>query len=237
MYIIRATETVTLLSSLDIHAYKNNKVKASLAFAEALDFASWLPFAADRFQISKKASDYILVPVLTIPSDLPNRNGVAFPLSELIAWDIEYGMQAYKTWKGKPVHIEHASEDPETAIGIIVDTAMKPLIGFNRDKTWKLLKLLAIDRDKGGQHAINLQNKTANTFSMGAWVHDYSCGYCGSKIGMCDHISKNRLRDFYTLNGKLVYRRVHGIRGMETSIVATPAYLPAACEKVMTYAK
>lgn len=232
MHIIYASETKTL-PALDIHALKNGKVQASATFSSALDFDSWLPFASEYHDISRNPSDYLLVPVLTIPSDLPNRNGVAFPLAELIAWDPDYGMQAYKTWKGKPVHIEHDSEDPKTAIGIIVDTALKPISGYNQNKHWKLIKLLAIDRNKGGEHAANLENETENTFSMGAYVSQYTCGYCDAIMGQCDHISKNRLKDFYLLNGKLVYRKVHGIRGFETSKVATPAFVPASSQIII----
>jgi hypothetical protein len=58
-----------------------------------LDFNTWLPFSAPHYQISPDPSDYILTPVIVMPSDIPNRNGVAFPLKELIAFNPDMGMQ------------------------------------------------------------------------------------------------------------------------------------------------
>lgn len=72
-----------------------------------LDAPSWLPFAAERYNISPDIRDYVIMTVPIMPSDLPNRNNVAFPYSQLTAFNTDSGMIAYKTWKGKPMHVEH----------------------------------------------------------------------------------------------------------------------------------
>lgn len=194
---------------------------------QTLDFASWLPFAAKEFKISPNATDYVLVPVIAIISDIPNRNGVAFPLSALKAWNRERGCIAYQTFKGQPVHIEHASDDPTSAIGIIVDTTLRQLKGFGGGKIWKLMLLLAIDKTNPHPYVGKILRGEINTYSMGAYVQAYTCGYCGAVAGQCRHIDLSRPKDLYALNGKLVFREVHGVSGYETSAVFDPAYVSA----------
>ena len=82
-----------------------------LSQGSSLDITTWLPFAAKKYVLSGDIRDYIFVPIVTITADVPNRNGIAFPLKELVTFDTEAGMQAYKTFKGKPIFIEHANRD------------------------------------------------------------------------------------------------------------------------------
>jgi hypothetical protein len=200
---------------------------------QTLQFGDWLPFAAPELHISKNVQDYVLVPVIAMPSDLPNRNGVAFPLKELKAWRTEDGMLAYQTFRGKPVHVEHQNDDPTKAVGIIVDTAMLPMRGFGGGKLWKLLLLLAIDRSKDPITASKVLTGETNSYSMGAWVEAYSCGYCSAPAGACNHINLKRPRDFYLIGNDLVYRRVHGIKGFECSVVSDPAFMTAISDNLM----
>ena len=52
-----------------------------------LDWKTWLPFAAKPYHISPNPDDYVIVATPIIPSDLPNRNGVGFPLNQLLKFD------------------------------------------------------------------------------------------------------------------------------------------------------
>ena len=202
---------------------------------QKLDFTSWLPFAAKDYIISPNPEDYVLVPVIAMPTDLPNRNGVGFPLKELARWRPDDGMLAYQTFKGKPVHIEHDNQDYTKAVGVIVDTSLVPFVGYGGGVLWKLLLLLAIDRSKDPVYAAKVLSGDINSYSMGAWVESYSCGYCGSSASHnCGHINLRRPRDFYVLNNRLVFRSVHGIKGFECSIVADPAYVTAISDKLMS---
>lgn len=216
---------------VNVHAGTKKSSNVVTAAEETLqmpmDFKTWLPFAAEKYQISKNPKDYVLTPVISIPAGLPNRNGVAFPLSSLLEWSTDDGAQAYRTFNGKPVHVEHQNSDYTTAIGVIVDTALRKITGFGNDKLWKLVKLLAIDRDKDPETAQGILDGTKNTYSMGAYVSKYTCALCHAEMGQCSHIDKRRARDFYVLNGQLVFRNVHGIKGFETSVVNTPAFLSA----------
>ncbi len=71
------------------------------------DVPSWLPLAAEKYNISANLKDYILAPVVSLPSDLPNLNQQAFPYSELTSWVVSAKMPMYKTWAGSPVHNNH----------------------------------------------------------------------------------------------------------------------------------
>lgn len=193
-----------------------------------LDFKTWLPFAAGGYHISSDPSDYVLVPVIIMPSDLPNRNGVAFPLKELVRFNHELGMQAYKTWKGKPTYREHKNDDITQAHGVIADVVMRKLTGFGGGKLWKVLNLLAFDRSKHPDLVAKILSGEENAYSMGAWVNTYRCSLCDAEVGNCGHIAKKGPGSLmHERGGSLVYKNCEGIEGFETSSVGTPAYISA----------
>lgn len=191
-----------------------------------LDFNTWLPFSAPHYHISPNPEDYLLVPVIAMPSDLPNRNGVAFPLGELVAFNPERGMQAYKTWKGKPTYLEHKNDVIEEAYGVIADSFMRPLKGWADGRVWKLLLLLAFDRTKHADVASKIYSGEYNSYSMGAWVGGYTCSYCNANMGECEHIRQDSNK-MYILNDKLVFKNCKDIEGFECSSVGTPAFVSA----------
>lgn len=200
---------------------------------EKLDIENWLPFAAKQYKISPDINDYFFVPVITIPSDLPNRNGAAFPLKELVKFQPEYGVQSYKTFKGKPVQYEHKNKSIEDAYGVIADTYLRKMEGYGGRKVWKLIELLAIDRTKYIEVATRVATGQVNSYSMGCWVGYYTCSYCGARLGDCSHIRPKDPLTFYELNDKLVFRNCHDNVGFETSIVETPAFSIAASDKLI----
>ncbi len=205
-----------------------------------VEFATWLPFAAPVYKISANLEDYVLVPVVIMLGDLPNRNGVAFPLSELTKFNVEHGALAYKTLVGKPMHIEHDNQDPTKAIGVIVDVSLRRVSGYGNGKTlYKLVALLALDRTKNSLLAAKIVSGEQNTYSMGAWVGTvesepgYTCSYCGAALGTCTHLHPNEPFDFYMLNGILVFRNVKNIVFFETSSVGTPAFTTALSDRLI----
>jgi hypothetical protein len=82
---------------------------------------SYLAAAAEMYNISPRISDYVLVPVSTVLSDLPNTNGDAMTREELLKFNPQQGRIAYKTWIGKPTFLEHANQVLPGAKGIILD--------------------------------------------------------------------------------------------------------------------
>lgn len=204
--------------------------------SSVLNFASMLPFAAPHYKISPNYKDYVLVPVIVMPSDIPNRNACAFPLAELIRFNPERGQQAYKTWIGKPVHYEHDNKDITKAHGIIVDAMMRKLQGYGNGRVWKVLLLLAIDRTKYSNIASKVLRGDINSYSMGAWVERYECSYCGLEVGKdCPHINPQDPANMYEINGKLAFRNAINIEGFETSIVGSPAFMSAISDHLLPF--
>lgn len=198
-----------------------------------LDFQRWLPFAAPKYHISSDPNDYLIVPVIAVPTDLPNRNRIAFPLKELLAFDPEYGQQSYKTWVGKPTFREHKNDVIEDAYGVIIDTSLVKLRGWSGDKIWKVLMLLAFDRSKYTDYVNKIAVGEENSYSMGAWVKDYTCSVCDGEVGRCHHIEmQDRRHQLTAVDGKLAFKNCHGIIGFECSSVGTPAWTIAISDDV-----
>lgn len=196
-----------------------------------LDFNDWLPYAAKKYNISSDIRDYVIQPTPTLPADIPNRNGVAFPLPRMVEFMPDYGMQAYKTFKGKPTFTEHDNQDHTKAKGVILDVSMRRIEGYGRGHFWVMHGLLAFDRTRDPQLANAILSGERNAVSMGAYTENYSCSYCSALIGDCDHLHPKEPLDFYALGNYLVYRQVTGFCGFETSSVATPAY-SSACNNL-----
>lgn len=188
-------------------------------------FEAKLPWLAPPMHLSDKLSDYFFRSTPIIISDLPNRNGVAFPLHSLTAWNLELHCQAYEGWRYCPMFEEHESDDVTTAVGVVADVTLRKLKGYANDKLWVLIALAAIDRTKNVSLAAAYESGKINTVSMGAMVKGWTCGYCGAPEEKCDHIDPDPRRPtFYELNGRLVYKNVFGVSPYELSLVRDPAY-------------
>ena len=234
-------------AGLDVY-YSHNRDKISLESAKSvhkvlLNAPDWIPFAAEVYETSKDVKDYFLVPTIIMPSDLPNRNGVAFPFTELTKFSPEIGDLSYRGWKGKPVHVEHENANPVKAIGMVADVSMRKM---NRANLHKVITLLAIDRTKRTNVTNEILAGRRNNYSMGAMVKGHVCSVCGSKSFIqsnhrtkfdglrCKeaHASMSRNHDFRIYDNddgtkKLGYLNVHGIMPIEVSSVGVPAYVSA----------
>lgn len=192
----------------------------------------WLPAAAEVLDISPKLEDYVLAITVSMPSDLPNTNGVAFPFTALTEWHPDDGCPMFETWIGKPVCYEHdndVAEDNARAKGIILDCKMSPLKGTRGD-IWKVVKLLAFDRNKDAFLANDIATGVRRHYSMGARVADFRCSICDARTTRmpCTHVAagpNTRLREY---NGLLAYKNAEYPTGIECSSVAVPAYYSAS---------
>ena len=62
---------------------------------------SFLPFAAKNYHISPDINDYVIFTTVICPADIPNRNGIAFPLEELAKFTPTPSPHfVYKGWIG-----------------------------------------------------------------------------------------------------------------------------------------
>jgi hypothetical protein len=203
----------------------------NLAAMRELGFEKILHSAAEYYDLSKNIADYYLKPVPIIWSDLPNRNGVGFPLEELTAWNKKKGCMAYKGWTGQAVRVEHDWNGP--AIGLIPDVSLRKLTGFAQGNLYKVTTLLAIDRTKDPVIAGKVESGKINSFSMGCLVDHFTCSVCGSEEKTCAHLQEGA--NFAMYHDQVAFRRAHGIDAEEVSVVEDPAYGVAVSDYIIKY--
>jgi len=199
--------------------------------AQRIDAEHWLPQAAEHYQISRNLKDYIIIPVPVIISDVPNTNGVAMPKNELLKFNTEHGQLAYKTFKGKPTHLEHDNQDMTKAKGAILDSFVNPLVGYGRGLI-KVVLLLSFDRDKDPDLCNDILTGNSNSYSMGAYFNGYKCSLCGRGRGECFHTDPTQALKQHK-DGTLIYRNIHDIQGFECSSVGSPAYISAISDRLL----
>jgi hypothetical protein len=238
-----AKSTGEVLDLFSVSRNGENNAKVSKATATIASntlnnktIGRWLPKAAERYKISANLEDYVAVPVVIMPSDLPNRNGIAFPLKELTAFNPNpYVKQlGYETWVGSPSFEEHDNEDYTKAKGVVFSSALVKLPN-SVGNLYKVVCLVGFDRTKDSELYNLIKSGKRQSYSMGAWCEDYQCSICGKlhSEGTCEHASANnpKFEVFETSKGpKLGYYNAIGICGFEVSSVEDPAYLSAQNE-------
>jgi hypothetical protein len=140
---------------------------------------SWLPFAAEAYQISPNIKDYVFAYVPALTSDVPNRNMQGFALRTLLEFEPELGCQRYKSFVGKPLFVEHDNQSPPKASGVILDSS---IVAVPRYKASKVMLLVACDRLKAPAVA-NRILANGGSYSMGALTTALSCSICGGLLG------------------------------------------------------
>jgi len=210
-----------------------------------LDFETWLPFAAKTYHISPHIEDYIMKSMPICPSDFPNRNGIGFPLQELIAFQPPpMNRQVYKAWTGCPIHLEHDNEDWTKAYGVMFDTALTKITNFGRGKHWKVMGLVGVDKNKYPDIAKELLEGKITTGSMGALADRFSCAVCGreateNKFMNCNHVGSTKEVNWklvdYMGKQRIAYLNAHGLSPIEYSIVRDPAWVSAMSDHIMSW--
>lgn len=218
---------------------KNNYISVSSDITgesgSRLDAHIWLPFCAKVYEISPRLEDYVVIPVVTVISDLPNTNGDCIELSEMLAFNADHGMPFYKTFKGKPVQLEHQNKILNKARGVILDAYISPLKGFN-GKRGKIVELLAVDKTKDRDVANRVLSGEYNTYSIGARFAKYECSITGKVYQPGQPAGKYTqpgVPTYVNDQGQLVFRKLKGLEGFETSIVKNPAYYSALSDDLI----
>jgi len=229
-------------AAIELNKYKVEDVVQRLSDdpSRSIEANVWLPFAAKVYNLSPDIRDYVLVPVPVMNSDLPNTNGDSVTLKEMLKFNPELGMQAFKTFRGKPCHLEHDNRDYTKAKGIILDVFIRPIRRFGNGRYYKLVELMAYDRSKDPLLVNSILSGENNAYSVGFYYKSYTCSICGKTVGQtkfgststCDHTFLRR-RPYALPDGRLAYRQCHDIVGFETSVVADPAFKIAIGPHVM----
>ena len=161
-----------------------------------------------------------------------NQNFDGFPSSELKA--------AYKTFLGKPVFVNHANENPETARGRVVGARY---VEAGTDKYIQVIQ--EVNAQKFPKLAKELEEGGLDSVSMGCVAARTLCSFCGNEatdmFDMCDHVLRFKgqylgKRDDITgsFNDQLVYEECRGLGFFELSYVFDPADETAMLSNVMT---
>lgn len=208
--------------------------KAAGGQSRNLEISKWLPAAAEVFNISKDIRDYVIVPVPSIISDIPNTNGDSASLKELLKFNLQSGRLVYESWIGKPTCLEHDNKDPLRAKGVILDCYLTPLRGFQGNLA-KVVKLMAYDRTKDPVLVDNILKRKMNTYSMGFMFKSYECSICGHVSfgqAFCGH-TRPKQRTYRMADGRLCYRRCQTLSPIEVSLVSDPAYCVALSDIIL----
>lgn len=190
----------------------------------------WLPYAAEHYHLSRNIRDYVLVPIPAIFSGMPNTNGDALSIAQMLRFDPDIGLQMYKTFKGKGTYLEHANRDKTQAKGVILDAFLRP-VPFN-SKYYKIVLLLAYDRTKDPVLAQQILSRKTNAYSVGFMYSSYSCSICklvtgrGISLRTCEHTELNR-PTYQQADGRIVFRNCENAVGFECSAVQSPAFVSA----------
>jgi len=201
---------------------------AKVAGGEArnLEVHNLLAGASEVYLISPDVRDYIIIPTVSMISDIPNTNGDSLSKRELLRFNPKRGCLTYETWKGMPTFVEHDNKDHTKAKGIILDSYLTTLRGFQGDLV-KSVKLLAFDRTKDPALCERLLRREVNTFSLGFLFSAYECSICGhvsTGQTFCGH-TRPKQRTYRMNDGRLAYRRCMYANGFEESVVNDPAYV------------
>jgi hypothetical protein len=192
---------------------------------------SWLPFAAQVYNISPDIRDYIVSGVPVVTSDVPNRNLQGMPSEEILGYRPDLGRVTYRTFVGKPTYQDHNNQDYQQAKGINLDAVIVGVPGYD---LLKIVVLSAFDRNKDPDLTRSIIKKDRRFYSMGAWVHEFRCSICSENVSRrpCYCFSQYG-KGGVTPDGKLVYQMCYGIDYFENSSVADPADVTAVSDNVM----
>ena len=229
---VAVRESHRLECDIDRNSGKMHLLSASAVEPASVVDVSGLPAAAEKYRISADIKDYVLAEVPIVEGDVPNRNMHCFLTSRLVEWLPEYGMQAYKTFIGKPVFMEHKHDIIEAAKGIILDARMH----FHNGRSYVMI-LKAFDRTKDSKLAEDVLHGRRRGHSMSAWASTFDCSACGHRWntqyqnscecarGPRHQQMENRYLGLgqLTPDNRLVYACPANFRFFESSSVGDPA--------------
>lgn len=156
---------------------------------------------------------YLYVAVRACTADVPNLNYDMLPSSEL------KGKEAYRTFIGSYVYLNHDNTDPMKARGAIIDAKYHD---EDPDDQWVEI-LEELDEEKCPKLCSLIRSGEIDTVSMGCEVTSTTCSICGNEaeypFEYCDHVVNKGQR----FGGKLAYEICNGIDFFECSWVYNPA--------------
>jgi len=224
--VIKPIKTGKASNMIDVNEIKNYPKRY-------IDY-SWLKSAAKVYNISSDIRDYVIVPVPSVTSDIPNRNTQAFELKDLLSFDTLSGRMLYQTFIAKPTYVDHDNQVPAKAKGVNLDVS---IIHVNKYGLAKIVNLAAFDRTKD-KDLVNDILKGRTGYSMGALASHFKCSICEGVLGpavkrscICNGTDFNDLQSLgKIIKGKLHYHIAKDFRFFELSNVDMPADVTATSD-------
>lgn len=183
-----------------------------------IDVRAFLGSVAEDYAISADPSDYIFEVIRANTTNCPNENHDAFHQSELLRFDTRIGSAVYMTYVGKPHHVNHRTENPYAARGIIFDAhynSETPALGHcpncnlktaeraNRDHTGiHCNKCGTVVKDEFVEILVGVDTKKDPLFAKGVRqgvlkAGSMGCNCLSTVCNVCDHLAYSK-SDFCT---------------------------------------
>lgn len=163
---------------------------------------------------------YMYVAVRACTADVPNLNNDMLPHEEL--------KDAYRTFVGSCIFMNHDNADPAKSRGAIIDAAYHD---EDPDDRWVEI-LMEMDEERCPKLCSLIRSGEIDTVSMGCSVESTTCSVCGNvaeyEFEYCEHIQQKG-REF---GGVLAYEICNGIEFFEESWVYNPADVTATVQAI-----
>ena len=149
-----------------------------------------------------------------------NKNADLFNYDELFEIG-DNGLPRYLTFRDASMYVNHNSQDPQLAIGLVFDAV--PIMDKYGDTN--IVILFGIDRMKAANIARTLETYPTRLFtSMGCAIKSSICTVCGTEIHKdADFCNCLRYHRGMRLKGKKVAELLQKMAFYEQSVVTTPA--------------
>lgn len=196
-------------SVMDFHAY------SARATAGIKTAGGKRRLGSFEYEPRKDGHKYLYVSVRACTSDVPNRNYDMLPHDEV--------ENAYRTFVGACVYLNHDNQDPAKARGAVIDA-----VYHTEDPEDKWVEILMeMDEERCPRLCSLIRSGEIDTVSMGCSVENTTCSVCGNvaeyPFEYCEHIQQKG-REF---QGKLAFEICNGIEFFEESWVYSPADITA----------
>lgn len=229
-----SVQSVRVFEGNHCNTYREPSGKLRMASADILNKTrsldiSWLPLAAEQYNISGDIRDYVINEIPIVAVDMPNRNMDSFPFEEVSSFNTEIGRVVYQTFIGKPTHKDHDNRDPRKARGVHFDAQLEKIGNSN---LYKITVLAGWDRTKDPELVKDILSGARNAYSMGALVGYTQCSYPGCEATStngrvaCNHLQYGKGKG-RVVNGHVIYEQCRKCNFIETSSVSDPAQYDA----------
>ncbi|HET6495645.1 MAG TPA: hypothetical protein VFH61_09810, partial [Thermoleophilia bacterium] len=181
--------------------------------ARKLDVRALLKKVASQYAISANPREFIFEAIRANTTNTPNENHDGFHQTELFRFDKRIGLPVYQTYIGKPHHVNHKTENPKAARGVVIDAhyhdespplndcprcQLRTAARKNRDETGIHCRRCGfVVRDEFVEILVGIDTVKDPIFAKGVRTGQLSAGSMGcnclnTSCNVCGHIAYSR---------------------------------------------